>query len=112
MKPATNRLAGGRLAGDGVDVATAVTGDLPQAVLGVRPEDCRIAVDGAGTLDGRIYTVELIGDHTLITLDLGGQMLTIRGPKEFERADGARLAVAFTPSAAYVFEAQSGRRVR
>jgi multiple sugar transport system ATP-binding protein len=105
-------LAAGRLAGGGIDVATAVTADLPEAVVGVRPEDCRIAADGAGTLDGRVYTVELIGDHTLITLDLGGQMLTVKGPKDFERADGGRLAVAFAPSSAYVFDAQTGQRIR
>jgi multiple sugar transport system ATP-binding protein len=78
----------------------------------VRPEDCRIAGNGAGTLSGRIYTVELIGDHTLVTLDLGGQMLTLKGPKDFERADGGRLAVAFAPSAAYVFDERTGQRVR
>src|SRR5205085_2473690 len=67
-------LVAGRLTGPGVDVVTAVTASANQAVVGVRPEDCRIVttVQGAAqSLQGRIYTVELIGDHTLITLDLG-----------------------------------------
>jgi multiple sugar transport system ATP-binding protein len=105
-------LAGGRLTGQGLEAATAVHADVPQAVVGVRPEDCRIDGDCGSRLDGRIYTVELIGDHTLITLDVGGQMLTVKGPKDFERADGGRLAVAFAPSSAYVFDERTGQRVR
>jgi multiple sugar transport system ATP-binding protein len=105
-------LAGGRLAGAGVDVAVAVATDVAHAVVGVRPEDCRIAGERDVRLEGCIYTVELIGDHTLVTLDLGGQMLTLKGPKDFERAAGGRLAVAFAPSAAYVFDEATGQRVR
>ena len=108
-------LVAGRLTGPGVDVVTAVDASASQAVVGVRPEDCRIVttVQGAAqSLQGRIYTVELIGDHTLITLDLGGQMLTVKGPKDFERADGGRLVVGFAPSAAYVFNETSGDRLR
>jgi len=107
-------LVAGRLTGAGIDVATAVTASIARAVIGVRPEDCRIAAaDGCdASLQGRIYAVELIGDHTLITLDLGGQMLTIKGPKDFDRHDGGRLAVGFPASAAFVFDEATGERVR
>ncbi len=112
--PSMNFLRGslvdGRLAG--LDVPTATRASLAQAVVGVRPEDCRVAGAGAATLEGRIYTVELIGDHTLITLDLGGQMLTVKGPKDFERADGGRLGVSFSPASTYVFDESGGERVR
>jgi multiple sugar transport system ATP-binding protein len=107
-------LIGGRLRGAGVDLATCVTRHVEKAVLGIRPEDCRIAVDPATSaqLEGRIYTVELIGDHTLITVDLGGQMLTVKGPKDFDGVDGAQLRIAFDNSAAYVFDDTNGVRVR
>jgi multiple sugar transport system ATP-binding protein len=95
-----------------LDIATSIGASVPQPVVGVRPEDCRIVADGGGRLDGRIYTVELIGDHTLITLDLGGQMLTVKGPKDFHRADGGRLAISFAPSSAFVFDEPTGQRVR
>jgi multiple sugar transport system ATP-binding protein len=106
-------LANGRLSGAaGFDVPTAVTASIARAVVGVRPEDCRIAGGQAATLEGRIYAVELIGDHTLITLDLGGQMLTVKGPKDFERADGGRLTIGFSPASAFVFDETSGERIR
>ena len=107
-------LSGGRLRGAGVDVATGIARNIEKAVLGVRPEDCRIAGEASTTarLDGSIYTVELIGDHTLITIDLGGQMLTVKGPKDFDGADGARLAITFDDASAYAFDESSGARVR
>jgi multiple sugar transport system ATP-binding protein len=108
------QLSVGKLTGTGVTVRTAVTANVERAIVGVRPEDCRIADEASRDvqLEGRIYTVELIGDHTLVTLDLGGQMLTVKGPKDFERADGERLKIAFTPAATYVFDELTGARVR
>jgi multiple sugar transport system ATP-binding protein len=111
-------LSGGVLQGQGLRLNTAVTTDVAQAVLGIRPEDCRIAAHGsresspAGALEGEIYTVELIGDHTLVTIDIAGQMLTVKGAKDFERSAAGRVTVAFDPAAAFVFDAANGARVR
>lgn len=42
------------------------------AKLGFRPEDARICAPGAGRFDAKVYASELIGDHTLITVNLDG----------------------------------------
>ena len=107
-------LAGGVLQGQGIRLATPVRADVEQAVLGIRPEDCRIAAanTGEGALEGEIYTIELIGDHTLVTVRIAGQMLTLKGAKDFERNTAGRVAVAFDPAAAFVFDEATGARVR
>jgi multiple sugar transport system ATP-binding protein len=85
-----------------------VNGDVADAVLGLRPEDCRLSPDGP--LQGRLYAVELIGDHTLITINLGEQLLTVKGPRDYSGNGVVR--VAFDPPHSYVFDAESGRRIR
>jgi multiple sugar transport system ATP-binding protein len=103
-------LSGGWLEGEGLRAPTPVTASLAEAVLGIRPEDCRIAEQGA--LQGEIYAVELIGDHTLVTLHLGAHKLTVKGAKDFDQAVGRRVRVAFDPGAAFVFDGATGLRVR
>jgi multiple sugar transport system ATP-binding protein len=50
-------------------LAALVDAEVAHAVVGVRPQDCRIAGERQVRLEGRICTAELIGDHTLVTLD-------------------------------------------
>jgi multiple sugar transport system ATP-binding protein len=103
-------LSGGWLEAEGLRVPTPVTASLAEAVLGIRPEDCRIAE--GGTLQGEIYAVELIGDHTLVTLHVGLHKLTVKGAKDFDQPVGRRVGVAFDPGAAFVFDGVTGARVR
>jgi multiple sugar transport system ATP-binding protein len=107
-------LSGGWLEGAGFRVPTPVTASLAEGVLGIRPEDCRIAEQGTqeSALQGEIYAVELIGDHTLVTLHIGTHKLTVKGAKDFEQAVGRRVGVAFDPGAAFVFDGATGARVR
>jgi len=103
-------LSGGRFEGAGAALNTLFTASVADAVLGVRPEDCRLG-DGAAW-SGRIYAVELMGDHTLVTVDLGGQTLTVKGPKDFAASQGGSVTVAVDPRRCFVFDAVSGQRIR
>ena len=73
---------------NGATVDTPVAGRVEKAILGVRPEDCSVAAPDKGTLKGVIYTTELIGDHTLVTIDSGTDKLTVKAPKDFRRQAG------------------------
>jgi multiple sugar transport system ATP-binding protein len=103
-------LSGGGFEGAGIALNTSLTASVADAVLGVRPEDCRLG-DGA-EWNGRIYAVELMGDHTLVTLDLGGQTLTVKGLKDFAAGPGGSVSVAVDPARCFVFDAVSGQRIR
>ena len=105
------QLAGGRFDATGVSLPTAVRGDASRAVLGLRPEDCRIAREG-GAIRGEVYATELIGDHTLVTVKVGDAMMTVKAPKDFDKAVGAILGIDADAPAAYLFEATTGARLR
>jgi multiple sugar transport system ATP-binding protein len=107
----------GTLEGDnfnahGSTVKVPVKGKLDKAVLGVRPEDCAITSPAKGALKGEVFTTELIGDHTLVTLKLGQDFFVVKAAKDFTAQRGDAIGVTFSKTSSYVFESETGKRLR
>jgi multiple sugar transport system ATP-binding protein len=96
----------------GGKVEVPVSGRLDKAILGARPEDCAVTAPGQGNLAAEIYTVELIGDHTLVTVKAGEDMLTVKAHKDFAGATGENIGISFSKDRLFVFDAATGTRVR
>mgnify|MGYP001343146022 FL=1 len=105
-------LNGGQFTTNGVAIQTAVTGQADQAIMGVRPEDCSIASSGEGTLSGKIYTNELIGDHALVTVDWGDDQISVKAPKDFVGEQGDEVGIIIHPDRLFVFDESNGQRMR
>ncbi|MFN4143907.1 ABC transporter ATP-binding protein [Aestuariivirga sp.] len=105
-------LEGSRFVTRGGDVEVPVSGRIEKAILGARPEDCTVVSAGKGHLGGGIYAVELIGDHTLVTLKAGQDMLTVKAPKDFSGTTGETIGITFSKDRLFVFDAATGARVR
>ena len=97
---------------NGVHVETNVSGSAQKAVLGIRPEDCTIAAPSEGTLGGKIYTNELIGDHALVTVDCGGDQLSVKAPKDFSGDQGDEVGVMIPREHLFIFDESTGQRIR
>jgi multiple sugar transport system ATP-binding protein len=107
----------GELAGDQFKVAGAtikmkIKGKIPKAVLGVRPEDCSVVAPAKADLKGEIYTTELIGDHTLVTFKSGTDFITVKESKDFTAKPGTQAGIGFSADRAFIFDAESGNRLR
>jgi multiple sugar transport system ATP-binding protein len=89
-----------------------VKGKLEKAVLGVRPEDCAMTTPAKGDISGEIFTNELIGDHTLITVKSAKDTITVKAAKDYKGRSGDKVGVAFEKKGLYVFDANGGARVR
>ena len=96
----------------GARVDVPVSGRSDKAILGVRPEDCAVVPPDKGQIIGEIYAVELIGDHTLVTVKAGEDMLTVKAAKDFTAATGANIGIAFAKDRLFVFDAATGARIR
>jgi len=85
----------------------------PHAVLGVRPED--IHATGAGGHDANlvapIYSVELTGENTLVSLRLGAQLLTLRADKNFVGQIDQPIGIKVAADRVFLFDGESQRRV-
>jgi multiple sugar transport system ATP-binding protein len=87
--------------------------NVASAVLGVRPEDVHILPAGGATANiaAPIYSVELTGESTLVTLRAGPALLTVRADKNFAGDFDQTVEVGFAPGRMFLFDRQSGDRV-
>ena len=97
---------------NGVKVKTKAKGQIAKAVAGVRPEDCSVTDPKKGAISGQIYTTELIGDHTLVTVNWGDDQIVVKAHKDFDGKQGDAVGVVLPPENLYIFDKTSGDRIR
>jgi multiple sugar transport system ATP-binding protein len=97
--------AGGR-------IPTGVSGSRRGVTAGLRPEDCRIVPPDEGVVAARVYAFELIGDHTLVTADIGGATMTVKDDKSASYAMDAPIGIAVAERGLFLFDQATGERIR
>jgi multiple sugar transport system ATP-binding protein len=87
--------------------------NVAKAVLGVRPEDAAVVAPASSgaNLKAPIYSVELTGDNTLVSVSVGGGLLTMRADKNFDGTIDQEIGVRIAPQRAFLFERESQNRV-
>jgi multiple sugar transport system ATP-binding protein len=103
----------GAFTGGGLRVEGLGSATVPKAVLGVRPEDVRVvgAKDAAANLVAPIYSVELTGESTLVSVHAGDQLFTMRADKNFAGDFDQMIGVAVTRERVFLFDQATARRV-
>ena len=87
--------------------------DVVGVTFGVRPEDLRVmpAETPGAIFRGEVFTVELTGDSTYVTLKSGEQLVTAKEGKHFRAEVGDPLAFATEPARCHRFDAKTGLRL-
>ena len=83
-----------------------------RVTAGLRPEDCRVTGPAEGKIAARVYAVELIGDHTLITCQFGDATLTVKADKSAHYEMDEAIGIDFSDAAVFLFDAETGERIR
>ncbi len=81
------------------------------AVLGFRPEDATIDVDG-GVLGASVYSTEMPGNETIVTCRSGDALVVVKADKEFDAAPDTTVGISPNPNAVRLFDRASGQRIR
>lgn len=107
-------LSGGTFSGQNVQINGLKGPDGP-VTLGFRAEDASVA-DSAGTQTGAqinatIYTLELLGDATMVTVRAGGAMVSVKAHKEYRAEIGETVAITIPAEICHLFDAQTGIRL-
>jgi multiple sugar transport system ATP-binding protein len=80
-------------------------------VLGVRAEDLRVVASDAGQFGADVFSFELTGDATLVTLQLEGALLTARAGKDLRLRMGERVGFAVDAARCHLFDGASQQRL-
>jgi len=98
---------------DGLRVAGLGAVSIPKAVLGVRPEDAEVVESGSSqaNLNAPIYSVELTGENTLVSVAVGRGLLTMRADKDFSGNIDQQIGIHIAPGRAFLFDRESEDRV-
>ncbi len=85
---------------------------LKSVVLGIRPEDVSLAKGKTGTLTSTVYASEPMGDMTLVMAKAGEQLIVCKAARDFRREVGAAIAFDFSQAHAFLFDGDTGDRIR
>jgi multiple sugar transport system ATP-binding protein len=113
--PAMNLIDGdltdGVFEADGVRIEGLPAATRGPVTLGYRAEDAAVAGEG-GQIAAPIYSIELLGDATMVTVRVaGGALVAVRAPKDFRAAIGDAVRFAIDPSICHLFDRETGTRI-
>jgi multiple sugar transport system ATP-binding protein len=74
-----------------------------ECLLGVRPEDVRVAAPGDGAFPATVYVSEPLGGETVVDLQVGHTLLKALAPPSAALAQDATVMVALDPARLHVF---------
>ncbi len=87
--------------------------NVGRAVMGVRPEDVTLLMDGSGerNLTAPVYSAELTGDSTLVSVRVGDHLLTMRTDRNFRGDFDQLIGVRIPAERVYLFDQETQKRV-
>ncbi len=112
--PAMNLIAGGLKNGvftsEGISVEglpTQVSGDV---TLGFRAEDAEIVMS-RGEIEAPIYSIELLGEASMISWRFGDSLVSIKAAKDFRAQIGDVIRARIPAQICHLFDTKSGERL-
>jgi multiple sugar transport system ATP-binding protein len=111
--PAMNLMDGelnkGRFTGQHVSISGLNGPDGP-ITLGFRAEDAAVA-DAQGQINAPIYTLELLGDATMVAVRAGGSLISVKAHKDYRAEIGEPASITIPPASCHLFDATTGKRL-
>lgn len=109
MNLVSGELLGGTFSAPGVKIPGFAAPDGP-VTLGFRAEDATIA--RAGEIAAPVYSMELLGDSSMVTLQIGQSAhVAVKTAKDFQAAIGDQLAAQVPASICHLFHHETGQRL-
>ena len=111
--PAMNLMDGevkdGTFTAQNVEVTGLSAPDGP-LTLGFRAEDATVVASDA-QINAPIYTMELLGDATMVSVRIGDALVSVKTDKSYRAAIGETVSIRVSPDHCHLFDADSGARI-
>ena len=110
--PAMNLLEGtleeGVFTGENVRIEGLKNGHSGPVTLGYRAEDAQVAAKGDGQISAPIYSIELLGEATMITVRAAGVLTSVKAEKDYRAEIGDGVGIEVPPEICHLFDMSSG----
>lgn len=94
--------------GVGIDGLRAADG---QVTLGFRAEDAQISQAQSGDIRAPIYSIELLGDATMVTIRINEALVSVKADKGFRAAIHDEVFIKVPTEICHLFDRQTGARI-
>lgn len=81
-----------------------------KTTLGFRAEDAEV-VEKDGQITAPIYTMELLGDSTMVSVRIGGALISVKAGKGYRAQIGDTVSISVPPEKCHLFATTTGTRV-
>jgi multiple sugar transport system ATP-binding protein len=112
--PAMNLLKGtmkdGCFSGDNVEISGFSAADGP-ITLGFRAEDAAVS-PSVSSINATVYTMELLGDATMIAVKAGGALVSVKANKDYRTEIGDQVSISVPQEICHLFDPSTGARIR
>ena len=81
-----------------------------EVVLGFRAEDASI-VDAQGQVAAAAYSIELLGEATMVTMQVGGALVSVKTSKDYRTDIGSTVHAAVSAAVCHLFDSETGQRL-
>lgn len=78
--------------------------------LGFRAEDANV-VETGGAINAPIYTQELLGDSTMVSVRIAGALVSVKAEKSYRAEIDDQVAIHINTEHCHLFDAQTGERL-
>ena len=111
MNLLSGHISGGVFDAENVKIKALDTEVDGAVVLGFRAEDAAICDPLEAQISAPIYTLELLGDATMVTVKVGGALVSIKAAKGFSASIGTVVNACVPLDLCHLFDAVSGERL-
>ncbi|KKB79295.1 ABC transporter ATP-binding protein [Devosia soli] len=103
-------IEGGVFTASGIRIEGLTSVAKGPVTLGFRAEDATLA-DSNGQIEAPIYTVELLGEATMLSMRVAGELVSIKVGKDYRAEIGDMARVAIPAAACHLFDHSTGARI-
>ena len=103
-------ISGGSFMAENVQIDGFNVSDGP-VTLGFRAEDAAVTDSGDAGITAPIYALELLGDATMVTVRIGGELGAVRAQKEYRATIGDPVTLSVPLEICHLFNAKTGARI-
>ena len=78
-----------------------------KVTLGFRAEDAQV-VESGGQINAPVYSMELLGDATMVSIKVGGALVSVKAPKDYRADIGDAVSIAIPAEICHIFDIETG----